>query len=262
MPGNASDLRVELETKAMDAGVDLFGVADITCLHDYLCAKGGEFLRDFPRAISVGIGFPNGAVDQLVQHHTLSSQWTWRYHVEWVNSALDRVVMALGGALEDAGYRSHLMYRYEINDNKGRWAYPLKLTGYLAGLGWIGKNSLLINPQFGPRFRLSVVFTDAPLILDSPLPVRCGTCNDCIDICPPKALSVGISFDPSQPREDWSHAKACNAYVIQRAIDLPFPDRKAACGLCVYVCPFGKRKKKGPREKEEVEHVKEEVEQV
>lgn len=245
MEDNATNLTASFERTARKAGADLFGVADITCLQEYLCSKGGEFLRDFPRAISIGVAHAQGSVDQLVQHHNPISQWAWRWSdFRFVTPTLDRASFALARGLEAAGFRSHAICYYGSKELQVPWAYPLKLTGYLAGLGWIGKNSLLISPKWGPRFRLAVVLTDAPLTLGSPLPVRCGKCTDCIEICPSKALGTGAFFDPSNPREDWRHGDLCNAYVNQRAVDLPFPDRMAACALCLYACPVGKRKNK------------------
>lgn len=244
MPRNAEDLEAKLRSKAMDLGVDLLGVADITRLHEYLCAKGGEFLRDYPRAVAIGARLIGGVADQLFQHHNLLSQWSYRSSTHLLgDTILDPATIFLAKAIEDAGYHTYAIHRESLQDGASSWAYPLKLTGYLAGLGWIGKNSLLVNPKLGPRLRLSVVLTDAPLAVGSPMPVRCGTCHDCIDICPPKVLSPGVSFDPKHPREDWSHGKACKEYRKQRIIELSFPDTQGSCGLCLYACPFGKKRK-------------------
>lgn len=251
MPTNTSDLRAKLERKAKSMGIDLLGVADITSLLDFLRSRdGGEFLGAFPRAISIGARFPNAVIDPLAPHNSLVAQWTYRLGVLGVmGNTLDLAAMALAKAIEDAGYSGYPIYPDRFTGRDGFWAYPLKMTGYLAGLGWLGKNALLVNPKFGPRFRLSAVLTDAPLTPDTPLPVRCGTCQDCIDMCPCKALSVGVAFDPNRPREQWAHAEICQEYVTQRGQNLLFPDKKASCALCVYVCPFGKTKKRAkPKE--------------
>lgn len=253
MPRNASSLRSKLEDEAKAQGMDLMGVADITPLHDALCARGGEFLRQFPMAIAMGIRLLDDVVDNIGSHDSLFAQWVYRRCVvDFSTPQLDRASVFLAKFLNKAGYRGYPVGPAPIEGNGIYWAFPYKLTGYLAGLGWIGKNSLLVNPKFGPRFRLVVVLTDAPLAADSPMPVRCGTCRDCLDICPPKALATGAVLDPSRPREDWRHGEACDKYVNQRARELDFPNRKATCGLCLYVCPFGKKKRRAASSAEAV----------
>ena len=57
-----------------------------------------------------------------------------------------------------------------------------------AGLGWIGKNTCLINEQKGSWFFLAEILLSIPLAPDSPPPDRCGTCRRCIDACPTAAI--------------------------------------------------------------------------
>ena len=60
-----------------------------------------------------------------------------------------------------------------------------RAVAHQAGLGWIGRNLLLVTPEFGPRIRLITVITYAELDQGPvPLPNRCGTCPACIDSCP------------------------------------------------------------------------------
>ncbi len=64
-----------------------------------------------------------------------------------------------------------------------------------AGIGWIGKNQLLIIPKAGSEFFLGELFLDIELDYDRPVPNRCGRCSRCVDSCPTHALSPDRDFD-------------------------------------------------------------------
>ena len=77
-----------------------------------------------------------------------------------------------------------------------------KTIALLSGIGWIGKNNLLITPEYGSAQCLGTVLTDAPLktIIHEPLLPKCGNCVACIDICEKHVLkrgvwSIGVSRD-------------------------------------------------------------------
>jgi epoxyqueuosine reductase len=117
---------------------------------------------------------------------------------------------------------------------------PHKTVATRAGLGWIGKNALLITPQFGPRVRLASVLTQAPL--PTALPVasgRCGRCDRCVSTCPAHALR-GVSWNAGVARET-----LVDVWVCQRKAETLLWQRTAirdtVCGICVAVCPIGAR---------------------
>ena len=64
-----------------------------------------------------------------------------------------------------------------------------------AGMGELGRNGLLITPEFGPRVRISKILTDLPLIPDSPIEFGvtefCDVCMKCADLCPSRSISLG-----------------------------------------------------------------------
>ncbi len=110
-----------------------------------------------------------------------------------------------------------------------------KLAASLAGLGWIGKSCLLITPEYGPRVRFATILTDAPLDAGSPIDERCNDCTECVDICPVRAFT-GVKFDPSEPREARFNVRLCRQYSRKREEKMG----QGLCGLCVYVCPYGR----------------------
>src|SRR5690606_39377935 len=67
--------------------------------------------------------------------------------------------------------------------------FPYTTLFRSAGLGWIGKNNMLIHPKAGSFFFLGEIFTNAPLPLDAPFDSQhCGSCTACLDICPTNAF--------------------------------------------------------------------------
>lgn len=111
-----------------------------------------------------------------------------------------------------------------------------------AGLGWIGRNTCLINQPAGSWFFLGEVLVSVPLPPDSPPAERCGTCRRCIDACPTAALvpdgSGGWRLD----------ARACiSTWTIEQRGILPESDREATgshlfgCDICQEVCPWNRR---------------------
>jgi len=106
-----------------------------------------------------------------------------------------------------------------------------------SGLGWIGKNTNLINKNAGSWFFLGEIFTDLPLPIDSPVTNHCGTCSACITICPTKAIVGPYQLD----------ARRCISYLtieLKGSIPLEFRshigNRIYGCDDCQLVCPWNK----------------------
>lgn len=106
-----------------------------------------------------------------------------------------------------------------------------------AGLGWIGKNGLLIAPPFGSYVLLGSVLTTADLAADSPHPDRCGTCRACLPACPTDALV----------KERYVDARECLSYhTIEHRNPLPegiaarLKGRLFGCDLCQEPCPWNR----------------------
>jgi epoxyqueuosine reductase len=106
-----------------------------------------------------------------------------------------------------------------------------------AGLGWIGKNTLVLNQSAGSYFFLGEIYTDLPLPPDAPIKEHCGTCTACIDICPTKAIIGPYQLD----------ARRCISYLtIEYKGSIPIEFRKLignrifGCDDCQLFCPWNK----------------------
>jgi epoxyqueuosine reductase QueG len=234
---------MELDGKLRDLaeayGADLYGVADLAPAHEAILAQGGPVVAGFPRAVSTGIALMHAIVDQLPQRAEHAVAVAYRHHAyDVVNQRLDHVASRLASALQREGYRAlPLPASKRVDDERICAAFSHKLAAHLAGLGWIGKSCLLVTPQAGPRVRWVTVLTDAPLQPTGTAPdERCGACRECVDICPVGAFT-GQAFREEEPREARYDARACERYLeeLERAAG------PGVCGLCLYVCPHGRR---------------------
>lgn len=117
--------------------------------------------------------------------------------------------------------------------------YPLfthKVAATCAGLGWIGRNGLLISPEYGPRLSLATVLTDAPITVDAAMKESlCGNCTLCVDHCPSQAIT-GDTWSREEPFPKLILTDRCKAYKENaRTIN-----NKPNCGLCIHICPYGR----------------------
>lgn len=111
-----------------------------------------------------------------------------------------------------------------------------------AGLGELSRSGFLITPEFGPRVRISKVFTDLPLVPDEPIEFGvwdfCRVCGKCADHCPGQAIMHG---EPTKDIHNVSNRKGLLRWPINGEKCLGFwAAQGGSCGNCIRVCPFNK----------------------
>lgn len=222
-------------------GVDFYGVADLSPAHDTILELGGPVVAAYPRAISIGIELLHAIVDELPQRANRDVAVSYEHHCyDVINQRLDLVVSQTSSQLQREGHRAlPVPAAKRFDDERICAVFSHKLAAHLAGLGWIGKSCLLVTPEAGPRVRWGTVLTDAPLVLTGKsMAERCGSCEQCVEICPVQAFT-GEPFRASEPREKRYDAHKCDRYFTNMKDEGIEP---AVCGLCLYVCPYGKRR--------------------
>lgn len=115
-----------------------------------------------------------------------------------------------------------------------------------SGLGWIGKNSNLLNKDFGSWFFIGEMIVDAPFEYDTQAADHCGTCTRCIDACPTNAIYEPYRVDGSK----------CISYLtieLRDQIPEEFQPKVGewmfGCDICQDVCPWNRKARKGTEER-------------
>ena len=112
-----------------------------------------------------------------------------------------------------------------------------KTAATCSGLGWVGKNGLVINRQYGSKLSWATVLTNAPLVADTPIrESECGDCDLCVRHCPSGAVK-GHLWSVREPRKKIVAYEKCTALKDKRQS----LENKPNCGFCVTVCPYSRR---------------------
>jgi epoxyqueuosine reductase len=234
------DLDSDLPQLARSLGTDYFGVANLDGAQDFIRAQGGDRVTGYPRAVVMGIRLLDTLVNQLEDRKDRTGAALYRHNsYDVVNTALDAMALRVANTLQREGYQAlPVPASKRASDEMIAGIFSQKLAAHLAGLGWIGKSCLMVTPDNGPRVRWIAVLTDAPLDpTGTPMEQRCGTCTACVDICPVHAFT-GRPFHADEPREARFDAAACDRYFRE----LEAGSGPVVCGLCLFVCPYGRKK--------------------
>jgi epoxyqueuosine reductase len=138
-------------------------------------------------------------------------------------------LMQVAETLTSEGYRAEVL----VDDNR----LVDRAVAVRAGLGWSGKNTMVLAPGLGPWFLLGSVVTNAPIAPDQPMSRDCGSCSACIPACPTGALVAPGVLDARRCLAAWAQTPG----VVPREFREAMGDRIYGCDDCLEACPPGHR---------------------
>ncbi len=233
----ASNFTKDLKEKVIGFGADLVGIADVGPLKKLRVDPPG-LLGPFKRAVSIAVALPTAVFEQIGSCPTPN----YRSIYQTANLILDQTALKTAIALQRAGFYSLPIAASQVLDRKNWYAaISHKAVARMAGLGWQGKNLLIITPQYGSRVRLVTVLTEAPLDIDKPVNNRCGKCTMCQDACPVQAIKGVGTETHYESRDEALYFSRCVEKVAGEFAQIP-EIGVPICGICIKACPFGRGK--------------------
>jgi epoxyqueuosine reductase len=199
--------------------------------------------RMYSNGISIGKKLDDNIVDSIEKGPTLE----YYQHYRCINSELEMLSIKVCNELNNNGINclGIITTVPSTGDElKGlRYKVSHKMIATRAGLGWIGKSDLFISKKFGPRLRLVSILLEKPIDTTNKTidKSRCGTCTICVEKCPAQAAN-GKLWDINMDRDDFFNAQKCRDKCAELAKIYIKKDIRI-CGICVSVCPIGKRSK-------------------
>lgn len=190
------------ERRIKDSGADFVCFVDISSLP-------AEATEGYPCAVLFG-----KALSKEYLRAIRDDQKPKTKEIHNTERKMDTLAEKIACRLEEEGYKSIAKLK------TGR--LPHKTVALRAGLGFIGKNNLLVTPQYGCAIMLGKVLTSAPFVTVSETPPepQCGDCGICVNVCQPGAL-LGKTWSVTTERDEILTRKLCNL-----------------CHKCMVLCPY------------------------
>ena len=211
-----------LKEYAFKNDINLFGVGDIQTLKEKSFSLDIKGHKDINYAVSMAIRLSDWILDEIKDRPTK----LYFHHYRQANNLLDQIAFKIANFIQEQGFQAIPIPSSQIIDwDKQQGHISHKHIAVLAGLGWLGRNNLLINPKYGARLRLISILTDMPLKIDEPVPNGCGSCRACISVCPAKAIK--------EDQKDFDHM-AC--FEKLREFRNKGYVGQYICGICVRAC--------------------------
>jgi epoxyqueuosine reductase QueG len=219
-----------LQQIVLSGDAALFGVCRVDELRESFHAEIKRISEKLNTAISIGVPLTGAVLETLIDR----PNQIYKAHYRQVNAILDDTASAIASEIGRMGYQalpipaSMVLKRYPMTAHLSHREIAFK-----AGLGWWGRNNLLVTPQFGSQIRLVTVLTDMEFEPNTFIEDDCGDCYNCMGVCPAGAIAdtkEGFVLQACSDRlQEFSRTNDFGAYI---------------CGLCLKACPGKGRPKR------------------
>ena len=200
----------------------MFGVCRIDGLRETFHFELKETSEKLNTAISIGVPVSSAVLETLIDRPNV----LYKSHYRQINHILNDIAFALSSEINHLGFQSIQVPASQILKWKPMRAHlSHREIAFKAGLGWRGRNNLLVTEKYGSQIRLVTVLTDLELEADRPGQLDCGDCYACVNACPVGAIGENC--------EDFN-LKACYKKVSEFA--RPENIGTHICGLCLQPC--------------------------
>ncbi len=159
--------------------------------------------------------------EEIPPGHGRLPRYTWKDYYAELREKLDRLGRRIGGD-----------YRVLVDENQ----HVDREGAVRSGVGFYGKNTMLITRRFGSWVVLGTLVTDAELEPTPPLELDCGSCTLCIEACPTGALDEPGTLDANKCLSYWTQS----ASPIPDAYRAELGDQVYGCDICQDVCPWNR----------------------
>jgi len=205
--------------------------------------KRASLARVAPWARSVIVCALNYNTDQpySTQGEDQNLGWISRYawsHEDYHDAVLQRLRQVEAAIQNDLTNHHPLATNHSFRSYVDTGPLPERVYAKYAGIGWIAKNTCIINQKLGSWMFLGVILTSLELEADLPAPDRCGSCTRCLDACPTHAFVAPGELD----------ARLCISYLtIEKCGEIPEELRAGVgrqvfgCDICQDVCPWNRK---------------------
>ena len=196
-----------------------------------------EQRQNMPVGISIAVAMDLSVINGL------GVGMTHAYLAEYsrANLLLDHLARLAAELLQESGAAAIAVTRAAAKEKYADHSttLPHKTVATRAGMGWIGKNAMLVTRGQGSAVRITSVLTDAGFPLGEPHDTSlCGDCMQCTNNCPGQA-PLGNHWTLTSKREDFFDVLSCRKYCIENSWRIS--PGESLCSLCVLVCPWTKR---------------------
>ncbi len=221
-PKEGKDHYQQLREFALREGASLFGVAETSAVNVKFHSLSPKALQGLDRTIAMAFHLSDRVMEDVVDGPTK----LYFFHYQRVNVLLDELALKVTHFIQSRGWHALPIPASQIIDWENQRAHVShKHVALQAGLGWIGRNNLLVSPRFGSRQRLVTVLTSMPLKTDEPLTWGCDDCRACLSSCPSQSIK--------EKPEDFDHI---GCYHQIKALVKAAGISQNICGLCVKAC--------------------------